>query len=101
MPNDEAKRFVIDSFVIRVGILALFAFLLFSILVIQLWNMQVVHSSEYEYKDRIQSARRIRIPALRGEIFGRDGTPIVLNRPSFNVLFHPEEMMTDRTRKLE
>ena len=101
MPNDETKRFVIDSFVIRVGILALFAFLLFSILVIQLWNMQVVHSSEYEYKDRIQSARRIRIPALRGELFGRDDTPIVLNRPSFNVLFHPEEMMTDRTRKLE
>jgi len=66
--------------------------------VIRLWNMQVVGSSEYEYKDRKQSARRIRIPAMRGEIFGRDGTAIVRNRPSFNVLFHPGEMTTERSR---
>lgn len=89
---------MIDAFVIRVGVLALAAFLLFSVLVIRLWNMQVVGSSEYEYKDRKQSARRIRIPAMRGEIFGRDGTAIVRNRPSFNVLFHPGEMTTERSR---
>ena len=98
MPEDENPNFVIDSFVIRVGILALAAFLLFSVLVIRLWNMQVIRSSEYEYKDRKQSARRIRIPAMRGEIFGRDGTAIVRNRPSFNVLFHPGEMTTERSR---
>ena len=91
-------RFLIDAFVIRVGILALFAFLLFSVLVIRLWQMQVVRSSDYEYKDRKQSARRIRIPAMRGEILARDGTLIVRNRPSFNVLFHPGEMTTERSR---
>jgi len=98
MPEKENPDFVIDAFVIRVGVLALAAFLLFSVLVIRLWNMQVVGSSEYEYKDRKQSARRIRIPAMRGEIFGRDGTAIVRNRPSFNVLFHPGEMTTERSR---
>ncbi len=98
MPEDENPNFVIDSFVIRIGILALAAFLLFSVLVIRLWNMQVIRSSEYEYKDRKQSARRIRIPAMRGEILGRDGTAIVRNRPSFNVLFHPGEMTTERSR---
>ena len=98
MPDDDTPRFVIDSFVIRVGLLALVGFLLFSVLVIRLWNMQVIRASEYEYKDRKQSARRIRIPAMRGEIFGRDGTPIVRNRASFNVLFHPGEMTTERSR---
>ncbi|MBR4253973.1 MAG: hypothetical protein IKQ16_02680 [Lentisphaeria bacterium] len=98
MPDDDTPRFVIDSFVIRIGLLALVAFLLFSVLVIRLWNMQVIRSAEYEYKDRKQSARRIRIPAMRGEILGRDGTPIVRNRPSFNVLFHPGEMTTERSR---
>ena len=98
MPEKENQEFVIDAFVIRVGVLALAAFLLFSVLVIRLWNMQVIRSSEYEYKDRKQSARRIRIPAMRGEIFGRDGTAIVRNRPSFNVLFHPGEMATERSR---
>ena len=98
MSDDDNPHFVIDSFVIRVGLLALVAFLLFSVLVIRLWNMQVIRSAEYEYKDRKQSARRIRIPAMRGEILGRDGTPIVRNRPSFNVLFHPGEMTTERSR---
>lgn len=98
MAGEESPRFLIDAFVIRVGILAVAAFLLFSVLVIRLWNMQVTGSSEYEYKDRKQSARRIRIPAMRGEIFGRDGTAIVRNRPSFNVLFHPGEMTTERSR---
>ena len=98
MPDDDNPRFLIDAFVIRVGLLALIAFLLFSVLVIRLWNMQVIHSAEYEYKDRKQSARRIRIPAMRGEILARDGTPIVRNRPSFNVLFHPGEMTTERSR---
>ena len=98
MPENDNPNFVIDAFVIRVGILALAAFLLFSVLVIRLWQMQVIRSSEYEYKDRKQSARRIRIPAMRGEIFGRDGTAIVRNRPSYNVLFHPGEMTTERSR---
>ena len=98
MPDGDNPRFVIDSFVIRVCMLAVVAFLLFSVLVIRLWNMQVIRSSEYEYKDRKQSARRIRIPAMRGEIFGRDGTAIVRNRPSYNVLFHPGEMTTERSR---
>ena len=98
MPDGDKSHFVIDSFVVRVGLLALFGFLLFSVLVIRLWQMQVVRSSEYEYKDRKQSARRIRIPAMRGEILARDGTKIVRNRPSFNVLFHPGEMTTERSR---
>ena len=80
MQKDGNPRFAIDSFAIRVGILALVAFLMFSVLVIRLWNMQIIRSTEYEYKDRKQSARRIRIPAMRGEILARDGTPIVRNR---------------------
>ena len=51
MPGKENPDFVIDAFVIRVGVLALVAFLLFSVLVIRLWNMQVIRSSESEYKD--------------------------------------------------
>ena len=98
MPEEKKAHFVIDSFVIRVGLLVLIAFLMFSVLVIRLWIMQMVRSSEYEYKDRKQSARRIRIPAMRGEILARDGTAIVRNRPSFNVLFHPAEMKTERFR---
>ncbi len=98
MAKSGSPSFVIDSFVIRIGLLVLVGFLLFSVLVIRLWYMQVIRASEYEYKDRKQSARRIRIPAMRGEIFGRDGTAIVRNRPSFNVLFHPGEMTTERSR---
>ena len=36
MADEESPRFLIDAFVIRVGILAVAAFLLFSVLVIRL-----------------------------------------------------------------
>ena len=98
MRNEESPGFLIDAFLIRVGLLALVAFLLFSVLAIRLWNIQIVRAAEYEYKDRRQSARRIRVPAMRGEIFSREGSAIVRNRPSFNVLFHPAEMTTERSR---
>ena len=98
MSGDDDSRFVIDAFALRIGLLALIAFLMFSVLVIRLWQMQVIRAAEYEYKDRKQSARRIRIPAMRGEILALDGTPVVRNRPSFNVLFHPGEMTTERSR---
>ena len=98
MQEEETPSYLIDAFLIRIGLLALVAFLFFSVLVIRLWNMQIIRSAEYDYKDRKQSARRIRIPAMRGEILARDGTAIVRNRPSFNVLFHPAEMKTERFR---
>ena len=85
MSGDDESRFVIDAFALRIGLLALIAFLLFSVLVIRLWQMQVIRAAEYQYKDRKQSARRIRIPAMRGEILALDGTPVVRNRPSFIV----------------
>jgi len=98
MQEEESPGFLVDAFLIRVGLLALVAFLLFSVLAIRLWNIQIVRAAEYEYKDRRQSARRIRVPAMRGEIFSREGKPIVRNRSSYNVLFHLAEMTTERSR---
>ena len=46
MPEEKKTHFIIDSFVIRVGLLVLIAFLMFSVLVIRLWIMQMVRSSE-------------------------------------------------------
>ena len=49
------------------------------------WNIQLVRAAEYEYKDRRQSARRIRVPAMRGEIFSREGSAME-KRPLKNSL---------------
>lgn len=90
--KESEDLFAVGSFQLRICFLVLFTFVLFAILVIRLWSMQIVRHDEYVFKDEKQSARRIRVPAMRGAILSNDGTELVRNRPSFNVLFHPAEV---------
>lgn len=84
---------------VRIGILFFFMFILFSALAIQLWNMQVRNGERYQYKAIKQSARRIRVPAVRGTILDRNGIPIVTNRVSYNAQFHLSEMKQSNLKK--
>ncbi len=68
------------------------AFIVFSILGLQLWNIQVNKHSDYEEKSDRQSIRKIRIPPLRGRILASDGTPIAGNRVSYAAKLHLSEM---------
>lgn len=84
---------------IRIGILFFFMFILFAALAIQLWNMQVRNGERYQYKAIKQSARRIRVPAVRGTILDRKGIPIVTNRVSYDAQFHLSEMRQSNLKK--
>lgn len=81
---------------IRICVMIFLAFVIFSILGIQLWNTQVRHRRDYEEKALRQSVRRIRIPPLRGRILAADGTPLAVNRASYNVQLHLAEMSMPR-----
>ena len=84
---------------LRICGIAIFIFLLFAILLIKLWNMQIISYDNYKYKSLKQSIRKIRIPAIRGEIYARGGETIVRNRPCFNLVFHPEEIKQPKFSK--
>lgn len=94
--ENSTEQVAIGSFFLRVCFLVILTFIIFAVLIIRLWQMQILHHEEYVYKEQKQYARRIRLPSTRGNILAFDGTQIVRNRPSYNLSFHPEEIHTPR-----
>ena len=62
------------------------------ILLTGLWYLQVVTNKHYEQSQKNQSSRRVRYPALRGNILDRNGIALAENRPSYNVNLYLEEL---------
>lgn len=83
---------LLTSLRVRIGILLALAFILFSVIAIRLWEMQVLRNAEYRERSQKQSVRTIRVPAVRGRILARDGTPLAVNRVAYEVLLHPAEL---------
>lgn len=75
---------------LRILSLAILAGLL--ILLGGLWYVQVVHQKTYENRLENQATRTVRIPAIRGKIFDRNGVVLAENRPSYNVNLYLEEI---------
>lgn len=73
------------------GVIALmgaaFLFLLFS-----LWRLQVLRASHYESRFEKQSIRRVRIAAVRGSVFDRNGLCLAGNRPNYCLGIYIEEL---------
>src|SRR5262245_1682250 len=71
-----------------------------------LWYVQVMAAQRYRNDLQIQSFRTVRVPAVRGKILDRNGTPLADNRPSYNINLYLEELRssfreeyTNRVRK--
>ena len=77
---------------IRILVMVFIVMLMLSILIIRLWDVQILSGSEFDEKANHQYARSIRLPALRGRIFSADGKLLATNRPTIEVLFHLSEM---------
>ena len=54
--------------------------------------MQVVHGEHYGNRQDMQSLRRIRIPAARGEIVDRNGVVLANNRPSYDIAIYLDQL---------
>lgn len=57
-----------------------------------LWRVQVVQGEHYGNKQDVQSLRRIRIPAARGEIVDRNGVVLANNRPSYDIAIYLDQL---------
>lgn len=66
--------------------------LLFLILAVRLWQLQILQGAEYALKAEQNRVRTIQLVAPRGNITDRNGLPLVENRPSFNILLYRESM---------
>lgn len=57
-----------------------------------LWHVQVISSNRFQANLDSQSYRTIRVPAVRGQIFDRNGRILAANRASFTINIYLEDL---------
>jgi penicillin-binding protein 2 len=75
---EEPWRFT-PRIALRVGILGVVALLVFGVLFLRLWALQVLSGSQYLKTAENNQLRTVRLQAQRGVILDRDGQPLVTN----------------------
>lgn len=65
------------------------------ILIIQLFNLQIIQGPTYRKQAEGRVSRQISIDAPRGEILDRHGDILATNREGYNVFMYKQDMTTD------
>ncbi|MBW1902786.1 MAG: penicillin-binding protein 2, partial [Deltaproteobacteria bacterium] len=78
----------------------LFILIVFGVLVLRLWFLQIVNGPTYRAKSEHNRIRLQDIPPFRGMILDRKGNVLVDNRPSYDLYVTPEEVQ-DRAQLLK
>jgi cell division protein FtsI/penicillin-binding protein 2 len=76
----------------QLRVLAVVVFSGLAILFAGLWWVQIVSARDYQANLQTQSYRTVRIPAARGKILDRHGTPLAENRPTYTLNLYLEEL---------
>ncbi|MEW6416749.1 MAG: penicillin-binding protein 2 [Nitrospirota bacterium] len=75
----------------KIQIITYIVVMAFLLLVMRLWQLQILQGSEYRRLSEANRLRVITIPAPRGIIFDRNGIPLVKNSPYYNAAVIPNE----------
>ncbi len=78
----------------------LFVLIVFSVLVLRLWYLQILNGRSYRERSELNRIRLQDIPPFRGMIYDRNGKVIADNRPSYDLYIIPEDIQ-DRVRLIE
>lgn len=76
----------------RTIILAFAATVLFVLLLLRLWYLQIIKVDEYRAMSENNRLRFLPVTASRGALMDRNGTVLVNNRPSFSLVLIPQEV---------
>jgi len=79
----------------RIALFGSIIVVLFGILVVRLWFLQVVGAQGFEAAAVGNSVRTINIPAPRGQILDRNGEVLAGTRPSWDVVALPQDIEGD------
>lgn len=105
MPFASIKTKIIEEFRKRLYFVGIVVAFMFSIIFIQLINLQIIQGREFSERSRMNMENNIPIPSSRGEIYDRnfaiDRKNMVLasNRPSFNIIVIPSQFEDKNTLK--
>ncbi|MDD2853264.1 MAG: penicillin-binding protein 2 [Desulfuromonadaceae bacterium] len=85
---DSQQRVLVLSFVVGV---------VFLLLIIRLWHLQILNADNYHAMSENNRLRFVPVAASRGAILDRSGTVLVSNRPSFSLAVIPQEVTDKNT----
>jgi penicillin-binding protein 2 len=88
---EEPYRFT-PQLALRLGILAAVALIAFGILFFRLWALQVLSGPQYLHAALDNQVRSMRVEAPRGEIFDRNGYPLVATVGGTAVQLSPPDL---------
>jgi len=83
---------VTPQLVLRVGMLGFLVLVVFGILFLRLWALQVLSGDRYLVAAQENQVRTLRLEAPRGSILDRNGVPLVTNVPGTAVQLWPADM---------
>jgi len=75
----------------RIGLAATIVVLAFTAVIARLVSLQVVQGDEMRSLSEHNRIRLVRVPSARGVVYDRNGELLIDNRPSFDVVFVPED----------
>ncbi len=84
----------------KITIFRIIIVLLFSLLALQTWRLQIVQGEESRKRANRNRFRLVSIPAPRGVIYDRQGKLLVRNIPSFTVSVVPADLPPDREEEV-
>ncbi|MFQ5480566.1 MAG: penicillin-binding protein 2 [Thermodesulfobacteriota bacterium] len=76
----------------RVYLATILAAILFFVLIVRLWHLQIMKGSFYGLQSRHNKTRTVKSQAPRGIIYDRNGIKLVINRPGFDLYIIPEDV---------
>jgi penicillin-binding protein 2 len=80
---------------LRIRIVGVVVLVLFGVLVLRLWTLQVVQGKSYAAAVTRNQVRIVSVPAPRGAIVDRNGTVLVSNTPQLEILLSRVEAAQD------
>lgn len=78
----------------RYNIITIFSYVIGIVLIVQLFNLQIVHGSEYREQSNTRLTRESILEASRGEILDRAGNTLVTSNQKFNVELYKSKIDT-------
>jgi penicillin-binding protein 2 len=91
-PSDPPRTHVPPQLALRVAVLGGVALIMFGVIFFRLWYLQVLTGEQYVHQANVNRLRPLSTPAPRGQIFDREGQPIVSSRTTNAVQITPSAL---------
>jgi penicillin-binding protein 2 len=83
----------------RISVLGVAMLVIFAVLLLRLWALQVLAGTKYVNQATANSFRTVRVQAPRGQIVDRNGVPLVTNVPATAIELWPADLPKVYTKR--